>query len=125
MNRTKHQKHRGSEESTQAMPRTKRGGTKKKRTKRSAAAEAAYSGNGWLYADDEAPGTTMTREKSTDPRCGFCNEKLFCGGVGALVTQRYCDYKTTWSGGYGYRAVYCGHCGAVFGAHATSVVQSS
>jgi hypothetical protein len=67
----------------------------------------------------------LNLDKTPDPICPHCTKKLKCQNVLNLVTEAKCDYKTTYDGGFGYKAVYCGHCGAVLGTFSTARAKPS
>ena len=67
----------------------------------------------------------MNLDKTPDPICPHCTKPLMCEGVMSMLHEAGCDYKTTYDNGYGYKAVYCGHCGAVLGTFSTAQAKPS
>ena len=68
----------------------------------------------------------LNLDRTPNPRCPVCKEELRCGNpLANLISERSCDYKTSYDGGFGYRAVYCGHCGAVLGVYGTGGAKAA
>ena len=67
----------------------------------------------------------LNMDYTPDPRCPHCDTVLKCNSVFNVLSERSCDYKTTYDGGFGYKMVDCGHCGAILGAFSTSTAATN